>query len=171
MSTGTFLPSFQNGLGFTSIHFRWRMLLSLMSSTCQEHNTHGTEAQIILIPPSAPPLPFFPPYPQAQLPHTASDGRGHPGDPLIPPLSLQDWALASGSKTQNISSLRKVPQHQLCAAARASGQASWDQGRGDQPGKWHCRGKVRTAQLCRACLPCGHVWLDQKFYKCSTAVP
>lgn len=159
MSTGTFLPSFQSGLGFTSIHFRWRMLLSLMSSTHQEHNTHGTEAQIILIPPSAPPTALLPSLPAGSASTYCLRQEGTSWRPLNSSSISAGLGVGFGEQNSNISSLRKVPQHQLCAAPRASGQASWDQGRGDQPGKWHCRGKVRTAQ--HSCV--GHVCLVAMF--------
>lgn len=118
--------------------------------SCPAHtkNTKHTELEpkssLVHLQPSQ--IPFFPPYLQAQLPHTASDGRGRPGGPLIPPLSLQDWGSALGSKTQTQQLKEGSTAPALCSTPRpkpaqlGSGQRgpAWGvalQGEGEKP---HC---------------------------------
>lgn len=145
MSAGTLL--LKQLLEWSWVHqhsFQAENVPSLMSSTHQEYKTHGAGAQIILSPPLTLPNALFPSLPAGSASTHCLRREGTSWRPLNSSSISAGLGVSFGEQNSKSSSLRKVPQHQLCAAPQGPSQASWDQGRGDQPGEWHCRGKVKN---------------------------
>lgn len=141
-----------------------------MSTTWQEHKTHGTGAHqnnpysifypLHLMPPS--PFFFFPSLPAGSastywLRREGTSWRTFNSSSISAGLKA-----GIGEQNSSSSSLRKVSHHQLCVLSRALGQKHRTSSlRSGTAGE----GEDSTA----ACLPGGLVYLDQKLYDCSRA--